>query len=114
MTKLDAIATAKQFRKDMDDILQRMKAHPLITTEQGSEDLSIVADGGLLSSRTIGEMCFAYVEAKRQHQLSIEALEHAIMRQGMVLKNIADGKPYPESYNPASPVVEPPADGVRL
>jgi hypothetical protein len=114
MTKLEAIATAKQFRQDADALLQRMKAHPLLTTVQGYEDLSMI-DGNMLScSRTLGETIAAYAEAQRQHRLSVESLEGAIMRQGMVLKAIGNPTPYPESYNPASPVVEPTADGLKL
>jgi len=97
MTQEDAIKTAKQFRKDADELLQRMKQHKQALTEERIN--SIADDKG---------------EVIAQHVISILALENCIMRQGMVLKNIGNPTPYPESYNPASPVVEPTADGLKL
>lgn len=96
MTKLEAIAAAKQFRKDADELLQRMKDHHKqcsIATVDGAED---------------------DIEVDRHQQLSIEALENCIMRQGMALKYIGNPDPYPESRNPESPVVEPTADGLKM
>lgn len=100
MTKLEAIATAKQFRKDADELLQRMKEH---TKEMRAQSQSGTAP--------IGE---DFPEAIAQHIISTRDLESAIMRQGMALKYIGNPDPYPESRNPESPVVEPTADGLRL
>ena len=90
---------AKGFRKDLDEVLQRMKAHrDEITTPglyiEGVEDqLEVVAN----------------------HIISLRAVEDAVMRQGMVLKCIgATPNPYPNSYKPESPVIEPTADGIKL
>lgn len=92
------IRRAKEFRVSMDETLQQMKAHrnhllnpPIVVV--GEDRSEVIA----------------------QHILSIRDLESAIMRQGMVLKNAAGAghTPYPESYNPNSPAVEP-TDGVKL
>lgn len=97
MTKLEAIAASKQFRKDADELLQRMKEHK----NRLREYLAVGA-------------CEDPSEVIAQHTLSIRDLESAIMRQGMALKYIGNPDPYPESRNPESPVVEPTADGLKL
>lgn len=98
MNKLEAIEASKQFRKDMDEVLQRMKAYKLHF---------------LASGKLEGEV-LDYNEFIAQHTLSIRDLESAIMRQGMVLKNIGNPNPYPESYDPKSPTVAPTSDGLKL
>ena len=90
---------AKGFRKDLDDVLQKMKAHRDEITVPG-----LYIEG---------------VEDKRElvanHVISLRAVEDAVMRQGMVLKCIgATPNPYPNSYKPESPVIEPTADGIKL
>ena len=97
MTKLEAIAAAKTFRRDADELLQRMKEHKTRLREY----LAIGA-------------CDDPSEVIAQHTLSIRDLESCIMRQGMALKYIGNPDPYPESRNPDSPVVEPTADGLKL
>ena len=97
MTKLEAIAAAKTFRKDADELLQRMKGH--------KSELTNMQNGDIANDRG---------ETIAQHTLSIRDLESCIMRQGMALKYIGNPNPYPESYNPASSVVEPTADGLKL
>ena len=101
MTKLEAIAAAKTFRKDADELLQRMKGHKtkIYDPKTGGEGITDAED---------------QQEAYDQHVLSTRDLESCIMRQGMVLKYIGNPDPYPESRNPASPVVEPTADGLKL
>jgi hypothetical protein len=98
MTKDEAIQTAKQFRKDADDLLQRMKAHKreLVKSMAGND---VSSDMG---------------EVIAQHVLSMRDLESCIMRQGMTLKYVGQPDPYPQSYNPANTVVEPTADGLKL
>ena len=96
MTTLEAIAAAKTFRKDADELLQRMKEHARFTEMHqilDAEDDTSIA---------------------RHHSLSIIAIEDCIMRQGMVLKSIGNPTPYPNSYNPDSPVVDATADGLKL
>ena len=95
MTKEEAIKTSKQFRKDADDLLQRMKEHKKALVEERTN--SLVDDGEVIA----------------QHIISMRALEDCIMRQGMVLKNIGNPTPYPESYNPESSTVHP-TSGVKL
>ncbi len=95
------VSQTKQFRKDMDEVLQRIK--------RGSErDYTGLREPGAL------------VRSSRHRSLAITHVEDAIMRLGMDLKAIneenpgAAPNPYPESMNPGSPVVEPTADGLHL
>jgi uncharacterized protein YkuJ len=98
MTKLNAITQSKSFRQELDAILQRMKqfTKDLIGNTENKADFE------------------NHGETIAQNVISTRDLESAIMRQGMVLKNVGNPNPYPESYNPASPVVEPTADGIKL
>ncbi len=77
----EAIAETKQFRKDLDEVLQRLKTSPRMSRERG---------------------------------ITITKLQEAIMWLGMDLKELGTPNPYPQSYNPDSPVVEPTADGIKL
>lgn len=97
MTRLEAIAASKTFRKDADELLQRMKEHKTFLAL--SPSFKVAVDHG---------------EAIAQHMLSIRDLESCIMRQGMALKYIGNPDPYPESRNPESPVVEPTSDGLKM
>jgi hypothetical protein len=75
-------AQTKQWRKDLDETLQEIKA----------------------SDRS-----------SRERSIAITKLQEAIMWLGMDLKDIGESvNPYPESYNPASPAIEPTADGLKL
>lgn len=91
------VTQSKSWRLRLDDILQDMKKQQAVELDCRCKDGS-----------------------GRHLSLSITHLEDAIMRQGMRCKEIdaaAPGSapnPYPESYNPASPVVEPTADGLKL
>ena len=97
MTKLEAISLAKTFRKEADDLLQRMKDHKqYLSRELNKND------------------CNDHGEVIAQHTLSIRDLESSIMRQGMALKYIGNPDPYPQSRNPDSTTVEPTADGLKL
>lgn len=82
MTKGQAIANAKTTRAQLDDILQRMKAHRKAMTDNPYSQIDGADD---------------FVEAISQHTLSVRALEEAIMRQGLVLRNIGTAEPYPAS-----------------
>lgn len=77
----DHVAATKQFRKDLDEILQRVK---------GSTRIS------------------------RERSLCVTKLQESIMWLGMDLKAQNTPSPYPESYNPDSPTIEPTADGLKL
>jgi hypothetical protein len=50
----------------------------------------------------------------RERALSITKLQEAIMWLGMDLKRLGNPDPYPRSYDPNSPVVEPTADDLKL
>lgn len=50
----------------------------------------------------------------RERALCIQKLQEAIMWLGMDLKELNDERPYPTSYDPSSPRVEPTADGLKL
>lgn len=82
------VVETKQFRKDLDGILQRLKGSNLRQSDERGE--------------------------------SIIRLKEAIMWLGMDLKAMHEmelpgtSSPYPESYNPTSPRIEPTADGLKL
>ena len=50
----------------------------------------------------------------RERSLAVTKIQEAIMWLGMDLKDMGTPNPYPQSYNPESPVVEPTADGLKL
>lgn len=97
MNKDQAIIAAKTFRKEADDLLQRMKAHKTRLCEY----LAIGA-------------CDDSSEVIAQHTLSIRDLESCIMRQGMALKYIGNPNPYPNSKDPSNTIVDPTADGLKM
>ena len=78
------------------------------------QDENIKADKQL--RKTLDEQLQTLKELtpSRERALAITKLQEAIMWLGMDLKRIGGGKPYPTSYDPASNVVEPPADGLKL
>jgi hypothetical protein len=96
MTKEQSIIAAKQFRKDADELLQRMKNH--------NRNLGQHTD---MAADDIWEVC-------AQHTLSIRDLESCIMRQGMALKYIGNPNPYPNSKDPSNTIVEPTSDGLKM
>jgi hypothetical protein len=100
MTKEQAIIAAKQFRKDADELLQRMKKHgEALKSLMGAPPPIILEEGG---------------EVIAQHILSIRDLESCIMRQGMALKYIGNPNPYPNSKDPSNTIVEPTSDGLKM
>jgi hypothetical protein len=93
-----AIAQTKQFRKDLDDVLQRLKK---------------ACDHTDMPSKGIVPLPGARNSSERS--LAITKIQEAIMWLGMDLKDIGESpNPYPQSYNPESPVIEPTADGLKL
>lgn len=95
------IAATKQHRKDLDDVLQRLRK---------DEDKQFT---GMRSPDHP-------VRASRERSLAITKIQEAIMWLGMDLKAIneespgAAPNPYPESFNPASPKIEPTSGGLKL
>jgi hypothetical protein len=94
---LNAVGETKQYRKDLDEVLQKLK----------------------ISSNPKNP--HPHARASRERSLAVTKLQEAIMWLGMDLKAINEespseetANPYPESYNPESPVIEPTADGLKL
>ena len=85
----------KQWRKDLDECLQRIK--------QGS-------DKGFTGLRHPDHP----VRSSRERSLAVTKIEEAIMWLGMDLKAQNTPNPYPQSYNPDSNLIEPTADGLKL
>ena len=50
----------------------------------------------------------------RERALAITKLQEAIMWLGMDLKRLNEPDPYPHSYDPSSPVIDPTADDLKL
>lgn len=94
------VAQTKQFRQDLDGVLQRLKSASDTNRERRTSD-----------DRPRGS---------RERSIAITKIQEAIMWLGMDLKAMnEEGKdgcdnPYPQSYNPASPVIEPTADGLTM
>lgn len=111
MTKLEAIAASKTFRKEADELLQRMKAHKKVLCNFNTSEKLLQSN----AAQTQGEPeLIDSSEVIAQHILSIRDLESCIMRQGMALKYIGTPNPYPTSKDPSSTIVEPTADGLKL
>ncbi len=95
-----AVAETKQLRKLLDEVLQRLK----------------MANG----DHAKGTAPVPIYRRSRERSLAVTKLQEAIMWLGMDLKSIneespgAAENPYPESYNPDSPKIEPTADGLKL
>lgn len=97
MTRDEAIIAAKTFRKEADELLQRMKEHKVF--------LALSPDFEVAEEKQ---------EAITQHTISLWNLESCIMRLGMSLKYIGNPNPYPNSKDPSNTVVEPTADGLKM
>lgn len=100
-TKEALISRAKSFRQGLDARLQEMKDHRNYLTNPNLREIHAAdhEDHG---------------EAIANHILAIRDVESAIMRLGMVLKCTGNPNPYPTSYDPSSPRVEPTADNLKL
>lgn len=95
------VAATKQHRKDLDEVLQRLKRD---------------SDKAFTGLRDPDHP----VRSSRERSLAVTKLQEAIMWLGMDLKAIDQESPgeapnpYPQSYDPASPVIEKTADGLKL
>lgn len=90
-----ATADTKQWRKDLDSVLQSIKRGSDTKREAiTNED---------------------HPRASLERSLAVTKLQEAIMWLGMDLKDIGETpNPYPHSYDPTSPTIEPTADGLKL
>ena len=85
----------KQWRKDLDEVLQRFhKGSDKNYTELRDPDHP--------------------VRSSRERSLAVTKIEEAIMWLGMDLKAQNTPNPYPQSYDPASNVIDPTADGLKM
>jgi hypothetical protein len=101
-----AISDTKQFRKNLDLVLSELKQ---ASSPQFNPN---VVDG---ISHPPG------YRSSPERSIAITKIQEAIMWLGMDLKAINEetpseetANPYPQSYNPESPVIEPTADGLKL
>lgn len=89
-TEVPPVYQTKKFRRDLDGVLQELKE----------------------TSKT--------TRNSRERSLAVTKIQEAIMWLGMDLKAMKDEgvsgceNPYPQSYNPDSPVIEKTADGLKL
>lgn len=95
------VAMTKQHRKDLDEVLQRLKKD----SERDFQGMRVPDYP---------------VRGSRERSLAITKIQEAIMWLGMDLKAIneeepgAAPNPYPASYDPKSSFVEKTADGLKL
>jgi hypothetical protein len=104
MTKEEAIIAAKIFRKEADELLQRMKEHCR----------ELLACHSIDARDDDPERFLEPQEVVAQHIISTRDLESCIMRQGMALKYIGNPNPYPNSKDTSNTIVEPTSDGLKM
>lgn len=125
LTKAAAVEAAKSFRQRLDALLQEMKDHRTALQSRNSGVAQQLATASMMTPAEIAAAAQARAEYEAEqfldhgevianHILSMRAVEDAIMRQGMALKNIGTPDPYPHSKDPSSPIVEPTADGLKM
>jgi hypothetical protein len=95
------MADSKALRKQLDDVLQQLRA---------------ASDKNFTGYRAPD----CKIRSSRERSIAATKIQEAIMWLGMDLSAINEESPgsaqnpYPESYNPASPVIEPTSDGLKL
>ncbi len=89
------VAETKQWRKDLDVVLQNVKRG---------------ADKNYRGERPPDHP----VRTSRERATCITKIQEAIMWLGLDLKEQNEANPYPQSYNPDSAVIAPTADGLKL
>lgn len=89
------VAQTKRLRQDLDKVLQELKA-------------------------ATNPEVMPFYRHSRERSIAVTKIQEAIMWLGMDLKAINEDlpgsspNPYPKSYDPSSPVIEPTADGLKL
>lgn len=102
----DIVAYTKLFRRDIDNIIQRIKD---VTTL----DPSVTGSDGK-PAQPMG------YRASRERSLAITKLQEAVMWLGMDLKAIGEenpglvANPYPSSKDPSTTTIEPTSEGLKL
>lgn len=90
------VAASKQLRKEIDECIQHLR-------RDSDPDYTGFCDPD------------CPVRGSKERYIALIKLQEAVMWLGMDLKALNDGVScYTDSYNPESPVIEPPADGVKL
>lgn len=89
------VAATKQHRRDLDAVLQRLRRD---------------SDHGYTGIREPGHT----IRSSRERSIAVTKLQEAIMWLGMDLKAMNEPNPYPHSYDPTSPAIEPTADNLKL
>lgn len=99
--------------------LHAARSHP-VDEAQRLEELKTVAfikeqrrDIDIITNK-IEEFSRAHYLPEREKQLVLTYLVNATMWLGQTLNRLNQPNPYPESKNPASPVIEPAADGLKF
>jgi len=99
----DIIAQTKQFRRDIDGIVQKLRAAMHTPNPEPAQ----------FEPRTIGRV-------SRERSIALTKLQEAVMWLGMDLKAIGEenpgfvANPYPSSKDPSVSTIEPTADGLKL
>tara|TARA_R110000868_G_scaffold69072_1_gene203773 strand:- start:49 stop:324 length:276 start_codon:yes stop_codon:yes gene_type:complete len=91
---MTTVEQTKQYRKDLDAVLQRIK--------EGSEKSSVTKD------------TVQVIRHSRERSLAITKVQEAIMWLGMDLKEQGTDNPYPNSYKPENQIIDKTADGLKL
>lgn len=89
------IAQTKQLRKELDEVIQHLRRD---------------SDKAFTGLRTPDHP----LRSSRERSIALTKIQEAVMWLGMDLKDIGTPNPYPESYNPASAVIAPTADDLKL
>lgn len=89
------VAQTKQLRVELDQVLQHLRRD------------SEARYGGYRPPNH-------RLRASRERSLAMTKLQEAIMWLGMDLKAIGEENPYPHSYDPTSPIVDPTSQGLKL
>ena len=92
---MTTIEQTKQHRKDLDEVLQRIK--------RDSE-----------KSYTGVRAPDHVIRASRERSLAVTKVQEAIMWLGMDLKEQGTDNPYPNSYKPENQIIDKTADGLKL
>lgn len=82
------VSETKQFRKDLDEVLQRLKGSKLRASRERSLAITKVQEA----------IMWLGMDLKSMNEAGVPGTEN----------------PYPKSYDPASPEIAPTADGLKL